>query len=398
MKISIAPLQIPFKMAFSHASASRAISDNILVLIQDNRNIRGMGECCPRPYVSGETADTVKKFLVSQVMAEFWKLRQLPEIVEFEYNNRKNIDQNTAAFCAAESALLDYLARLQHLSMEEFILKEDPTKLPQNNNALELMNPTMVIGLGSLNRLNTKLIKYLLMGFVHFKIKITADSDLLIKLQLLLSSPLAGFVRKIGGSFRLDGNNCFDKAEKVLKETQRFHNLIVGLEEPLVKNNSTETILLLKNSEIPLILDDSFVLTEDLQAALSISKNLIPNIRLSKNGGLLRSRKLVRFCQQENIPYILGSQVGETSLLTRLGLCLVNVCSDYPPLHYEGAFSKHLLLMDPVEPNLVLGFGAKIKNLRKIKNNAGLALDFSAMDELTHYIKFESLTEVSDGT
>lgn len=397
MKVLMAALQIPFKMPFSHASASRAASENVLVQILDNKNIYGFGECCPRPYVSGENISTVKEFIRSQEMADFWNMESWQDIAKFDEKKKYLIDKNAAAFCAAESALLDYLSRKRNMSVESFLTAENKKEL--FSKIVPPPNTTMVIGLSSQDIFNKKITKYLLMGFLHFKIKINADTDFLIKLHQHLSSPLANLVRKMGGSFRLDGNNCFNSANSALEETQRFQNLIVGLEEPLAKNKSSEKISLLKNSTIPLILDDSFVLLDDLKEALSISRNIIPNIRISKNGGLLRSLLIVRFCEQEKIPYILGSQVGETSLLTRLALCLVSLSPACRPLYFEGAFSQHLLSIDPMAPQLILGFGAKIKNISKVQNNAGLGMQLLAeLKELNSIITFECVAEVQRGT
>lgn len=54
MKIEVSVLSIPFKYNFSHASANRKKSSSVLVEIQRDRYL-GVGEGCPREYVTGET-------------------------------------------------------------------------------------------------------------------------------------------------------------------------------------------------------------------------------------------------------------------------------------------------------------------------------------------------------
>ena len=48
-------LQIPFKVAFSHASASRDTTHSLWVEVTLHDGSVGYGEGCPRDYVTGET-------------------------------------------------------------------------------------------------------------------------------------------------------------------------------------------------------------------------------------------------------------------------------------------------------------------------------------------------------
>ena len=52
-KAELYALKIPFKMDFTHAMASRAFSDSLILKIE-GQGKRGFGEAIVRDYVSGE--------------------------------------------------------------------------------------------------------------------------------------------------------------------------------------------------------------------------------------------------------------------------------------------------------------------------------------------------------
>ena len=62
-RITIATAPIPFRSAFRHASATRRVAENVIVRIEDDDGLVGLGEGCPRAYVTGETAATALEFL-----------------------------------------------------------------------------------------------------------------------------------------------------------------------------------------------------------------------------------------------------------------------------------------------------------------------------------------------
>jgi L-Ala-D/L-Glu epimerase / N-acetyl-D-glutamate racemase len=56
-------LQIPFLTSVRHSLAGRTASDSVIVRVLDADGIEGFGEAAPRPYVTGETPDSVVEHL-----------------------------------------------------------------------------------------------------------------------------------------------------------------------------------------------------------------------------------------------------------------------------------------------------------------------------------------------
>lgn len=60
--LKLEKLEIPFKISFKHASASRSKTESILIILEAKGGQKGYGEGCPRSYFTGETLKTAVEF------------------------------------------------------------------------------------------------------------------------------------------------------------------------------------------------------------------------------------------------------------------------------------------------------------------------------------------------
>ena len=170
MKISglaLRRLQIPFRVSFKHASAERKQTDSAWVTVRTVNGIEGHGESCPRPYVTGETWETVNAFFQEYRENLRRAVDGLPALQAWAQNHRAVIDKNPAGFCALELALLDALAKEQGVAVERLL------NLPDLKGIFVY---SAVIGDGSLEQFEQQLGQYLEMGFRDFKIKISGEA------------------------------------------------------------------------------------------------------------------------------------------------------------------------------------------------------------------------------
>ena len=114
---SIENLHIPFKASFQHSSASRSTTEAVLVKATTAGGNQGLGEGCPREYVTGETLETAHQFFTTH-RANFLTIGSLDDLKAWIKSNKSSIDKNPAAFCAVELALLDALAKEKNVSVE----------------------------------------------------------------------------------------------------------------------------------------------------------------------------------------------------------------------------------------------------------------------------------------
>lgn len=81
--------------------------------------------------------------------------------------------------------------------------------------------------------------------------------------------------------------------------------------------------------------------------------SFIANIKVSKVGGVLRSLKMIEALKKQKWKIIIGAHLGETSIMTRAGICVALAAGENLMAH-EGGFGLILLEKEPVEPSLML--------------------------------------------
>ena len=138
-RLRFASAPIPFRTSFGHASARREQAENVLVLAEDAQGLYGIGEGCPRPYVTGETSESAAAFL-KRHRSELGELDGIPALRQWMELRAAEIDANPSAFCAAELALLDLFSR-QHGAGVETLLGLDPPMRPLTVTVLPCIVP-----------------------------------------------------------------------------------------------------------------------------------------------------------------------------------------------------------------------------------------------------------------
>lgn len=327
-------IDIPFKLSFGHHSATRSQTESIWVEARTTSGVKGIGEGCPRAYVSAETLASAQRFF-RQVQPEILAITCLEQLRAWVKAHRTQIDAQPAAWCAIELALLDALAREAGQSLEALL------GLPELRGGYTY---SAVLGTGPAESFQRQLAQYLALGFKDFKLKLSGEAD--------SDQPRLQALHEAGVSFRADANNLWDQAASAIDYLEALGMPLNAIEEPLRPARRYQDLVTLSaRLDIPVIGDESCLNLQDLDQ-LSPPEAFIVNLRVSKMGGLLRALELAEAARAKGIPVILGAQVGETSLLTRAALSLVSACQ---PLAMEGAFGTHLLSRDLVEAPLMFG-------------------------------------------
>lgn len=337
--LSIENLHIPFKVAFQHSSASRTATETILVKASTTGGTQGLGEGCPREYVTGETLETAHQFFTTH-RADFLTIGSLGEMKAWIKKNQPLIDKNPAAFCAVELAILNALAQEKNISVEALL------SLPELNGNFFY---TAVLGASKVSAFQTQLQRYTEMGFSDFKIKLFGDPK--------IDRANSKAIKKCGMNnirVRFDANNLWSHADEVIQYIKHLNYPMFALEEPLARNQYADCFKVSHELMVKIILDESFTKDTDFETILSHSKAWIINLRISKMGGILRSLEIANKARRNGIAIIIGAQVGETSILTRAALTVANANRDIL-LAQEGAFGTYLLERDVIDPSIKFG-------------------------------------------
>ncbi len=335
-------LEIPFKGKFAHHTAVREKSETVITILTNESGDVGYGESCPRHYVTGETLESAQAFLtnIASIAPAIQSFEDLKKTVQHKAHE---IDVHPSAWCAFELACLDLLAKEKKVSVEQMLGLESKQIFNQY---------TAVLGIDRPLRSLTKLFAYLCFGFKDFKIKLSGNQRRDLK--------IIKFVNMFSRKIRVDGNNIFKSSDEAIVYLKPFCPYIWAVEEPIAVKDFKGHIHIAETLKIKIILDESFLTEDDFEQIKSSAGYFVPNLRISKQGGLLRTLNLISKLEAANAQWILGSHVGEMSLLTRASLVIA--AQKFKGLiAKEGGFSTHLLQYDPFLPNIKIQSGAKIE-------------------------------------
>lgn len=335
-------LEIPFKTAFAHASASREAMYSLWVEARLGDGATGFGEGCPRDYVTGETLAGALAFVAGHREAWRREIGDFESLAAWIRTRRAEIDAHPAAWCAVELALLDAFSRQAGKTIEALL------GLPALNGKFRY---TAVLGDSAAKRFEAEIARYRQAGFRDFKIKLSGNGQRdLDKVALLKAAGIAP------EAVRADANNLWDDAGDACRFLSGLDYRFKALEEPLRAGDRAGMDRIAAETGSAIILDESLLRAGQLASFADSPSRWIVNLRVSKMGGLVRSLELLGLARRSGLRVIVGAHVGETSLLTRAALAVANAGRDIL-VAQEGAFGTHLLEHDVIDVPIMFGAG-----------------------------------------
>ena len=338
-RIDVFSYPVPFKAVFRHASASRAYAENLIVAVRADSGETGYGEGCPRHYVTGETIESGVAFIREHADAVVGSVGDEQSLRAWADAHRGVIDVNPSAFCAVELGVLDLLGKIRGVPVEDLV------GAPRLDGGFTY---SAVLGDAPYPAYWWQVRRYWKEGFRDFKVKVSGDAGRdHRKLRLLAKKPQL--------RMRLDANNLWESADDCIRHINALPSRVLAIEEPLRAGDLEGFAEVGAACDTHIILDESVSRAGQVES-LDDSGRWFVNIRVSKMGGLHRSLEVAERAASRGIGVIVGAQVGETSILTRAGLTVMQAVGSNL-VASEGAFGTHLLREDLVPRSLMFGGG-----------------------------------------
>lgn len=355
-------VRLPLKRPFSHASATRHDSENVIVRCELADGTIGWGEGVPRSYVTGETPEGCLAQLAATPVAEQLAAdcNSWPDVIRLCESFHPTVDRDdprgcygNALRCAVELSMLDAFGQKFGEPISAIARHFEPARpILATANSVRY---GVVIDSGN-RGLRRKALVRRVYGFRDCKVKVgAAEDDDVARLRI---------IRRWSGprmDVRLDANEAWHADELLARiEPLRVFN-ISSIEQPVPHEEVGRLAELRKSLGVAVMLDESLTSMADAEAAIAGRTCDLFNIRLSKCGGFLNSLRLAAAGKSAGLGYQLGCHPGESGILSAAGRHWATSVANIR--HVEGSYDRHLFRELLTNEDMTFGFGGRAPTL-----------------------------------
>ena len=320
------PLAAPFRIAYDVTTDVR----NGLAVAEAG-GVKGFGEAAPVAAITGED-------LASGVRAlEAWQ-RGGGRVPADALDPAGLRIPSPSMRAAVEGALLDLAAREAGKPLCAFLSGRAPAPVPTS----------ITLGLGEDRDVIPWVDRQVAAGFRILKVKggLGADRDL-ARLKA---------VREAAGPkavLRVDPNQSWT-LEEAKRALPRLRDLgVAALEQPLRKDDLAGHAALVREAQVPVMLDESVFSPEDARRALAAKACDWINVKLQKCGGIGPGLAIAGLAQEAGVPCMVGCMVE-----TRIGILQAgHLALAHPNIQAADLDGHTFLAQDPVSGGGVIANG-----------------------------------------
>lgn len=296
------------------------MSESVIALL-DVDGSRGMGECVPRDYVTGESCESVLACLAAldaQAVARGLRLESFPEALRSVQDLRLAERMSgpdgrpaLAAACVIELALADAVARRFGRSLAELAaalelppeLRQRSSVLPGKTRGIDF-SPLDAEALAALSAHRPP----------HLKVKAGPSAAADVERVRTMREHLGPEV-----PISVDANMAWTLEHALAMVDALRPYAVAWYEEIFPRGDFASYRRFREQSGAKVMLDESVCSFADLEAAIAAEGCDLINIRISKCGGLLASAALAARAFQGGVGFQLGAQIGQTEILNAAG-------------------------------------------------------------------------------
>jgi L-Ala-D/L-Glu epimerase len=353
--IEIYKFNVPLKEPFVIAIETITNAESILVKINTDSGIYGLGECNPYRSIAGETQETC--FEIAQFLAKILRGSNPMAI-----NNRlaemdKMVAGNRCIKSAFDMALYDIAAKVANMPLYAYLGGE-------NNRIVET---DMTVGINTPEYMAESALRFKNQGFAAIKVKLGRNkTDDVARIKAIRQA--------IGDTLplRIDANQGWDEATAIatLKALEKFD--IEHCEQPVFAKNITALANVKRHSPIPIMADEAVFDHFDALNLVRYNACDYFNIKLSKSGGIHNALKINAIAESAGIK----CQVGCFSE-TRLGMsALMHFILACPNVVHFDLDAPLMLSSDPVLRGVQYGEKGRVFIADDIGIGADIDTDF----------------------
>ncbi len=282
------PVETPY--VFSHG-VLKAFS-NVLVWVYTNEDITGIGEASfvPGGGVSEETPESTKP-MIDSYLAPVVVGEDPFDIERIHHKMDAVIPRNLIAKCGIDLALWDIMGKALDMPVYKLLGGQFESKIV-GTYTLSIDTPDKMAEQAEYRKKQ---------GYRTLVVKIGRDPGTDIERLRQVRNAVG-----LDINIRLDANEAYRPAQaiRIIRQMEKYNPEFV--EEPVKRWDLDGMAKVIQAVDIPISSDESNTSLESVYKIIKKGAADILNIKISKNGGLWRSKKIAAVAESAGIPCIVG--------------------------------------------------------------------------------------------
>ncbi len=267
------------------------VKDHVMVKIDADNGLSGIGEASPLPDFSGEPADLIKlmidKYYTPLLLEKNpFGLETIHRAMDFHY------PANNGAKAAIDIALYDLIGKTLDVPVYQLL----------GGCYRQEVELGACLGIGEPSVIAEKADRFVKQGAKAIKLKVGTDPKQDLATVRAVRETLGDSIK-----IRIDANAGYSlkTAMKVLRELESWD--IEYAEQPIADWNHEGLRLLRQSTTIPIMVDESLCTIEDAAALIRRDAADLFGIKLIKHGGIYRTKKILILAEAYDIDCVVIS-------------------------------------------------------------------------------------------
>jgi len=359
--LSVMAVEIPITQPVKMANATIRKADILLIRIDTDEGLYGLGECAVAPYFTGETKGGIRYALEN--LARPILIGQDPFRVEYLASRLDAVLLgNHSVKGAVDIALYDLMGKALGVPLYQLIGGKNRERVRATWHVAH-WDP-------ALDRAEAE--AGMSRGFSVFKLKV-GNPDFRTDVACTKA------VREVLGDrdLRPDANQGWNSAEAVRRIREMEAYGITFFEQPVKWWDMAGMAKVAAAVDVPIVADEGIFTAQDAYRYLQAGATEIINMKLLKAGGITGALKLAHVAEAANIPLHISGKIAESSISTAAAVHLAVALKE---IAYDLSTTSHYLTDDVVTEPLLPRDGWMVP---PEKPGLGLVLDEKKVQHYT---------------
>lgn len=354
------PVSIPFKKPFVVWRGVAETKDHVIVQVETDEGVAGIGEASPFLYYAAETQEDVVSTVENYIQPilrgmDPFNLEKIRGILA------TTVDGHHFSKAAVKMALWDIVGKSLGVPVYKLLGGKAREDVPLVG-ILKSGDPADIAGEAE---------EWVARDFKQLKVKIGFGIERDVASVRSVREAVGEEV-----TIRVDAEENYD-LKTALQVARRLQSLgIELLSQPIPRHNYHDMALLRQSVEVPLLVDESIRTPEDVLLAVRLGTGDLVNIKVVKSGGMLDSKRMASIAEAAGKDCLVGSmlEMGPGTLFA------AHFAISTPNVNYASEIIGPLLLTDDILAQPVKVEGGALQ----VPDTPGLGIELDA-DKMEAY-------------